>query len=61
MKHIQNQSGQALSEYLILTILIAVASIAGVQGLGKQVWGKLKTINDNLEHQATIKSIRDGD
>lgn len=32
-----DEKGQGLSEYLILTLLIAVASIAMVKGLGQAV------------------------
>lgn len=43
MKHsmIRSQSGQALSEYLILTILIAMVAIGMTRGLGKAIKGRL--------------------
>ncbi len=55
---IKNRSGQALSEYLILTLLIATASIIAVQSIGKSVFNKLNLIQDNIQREVTIESVR---
>ena len=39
---VSNPSGQSLTEYLILLVLISIVSIAGVQSLGKAIDTKLK-------------------
>lgn len=41
----KKQSGQAIAEYLILTALIAIASIGIIQVLSKNMRGKLDQIN----------------
>ncbi len=43
-----NQKGQGLTEYLILMLLVCVASIAAAQGLGKIVKNKIKEARDNI-------------
>ena len=49
LKNIQaRRRGQALSEYLILTALIAVASIAVVQILGGNIRSRLAMISDAI-------------
>lgn len=53
-----NESGQGMSEYLILVMLIAVASIAATRGVGKSVIGKLKQIRQSVDG-ATIESVTD--
>ncbi len=45
-----NCSGQALSEYLILTLLIAVTSIVMVRGVGHTIYTKMHEIQQELEH-----------
>ncbi len=48
-KHLHSsRRGQAISEYLILTALIAVASIAIVQVLGSNIQSRLAVISDAL-------------
>lgn len=51
-----NESGQGMSEYLILVMLIAVASIAATRGVGKTVVGKMNQIKESID-AATIKSV----
>lgn len=50
-------SGQALSEYLILTVMIAIASIVAVNKIGKQVFQKMELIQRNLQN-VTLESVR---
>ncbi len=45
MKQIKNKNGQAIAEYLILTALIAVASIGIIQVISKNMRGKLDQVN----------------
>ncbi len=43
-----NQSGQGLTEYLILMLLICVVSIAAAQGLGRTVKRKIQEARDSI-------------
>lgn len=45
MKKLKRKSGQAIAEYLILTALIAVASIGIIQVISKNMRGKLNVVN----------------
>lgn len=45
---IQSQSGQGLTEYLILLILISVACIASVHTLGNTVKDKLQRAREKI-------------
>jgi Flp pilus assembly pilin Flp len=46
---LKNCSGQGLSEYMILTLLIVVGSIAASRTLGETLKTKLETLNDQLK------------
>ena len=43
-----NESGQGLTEYLMIMILVAVVSIVAVQSLGKTVKGKIQEARDHI-------------
>jgi Flp pilus assembly pilin Flp len=45
-----NDSGQGLSEYLILALLIVVGSIAASRTLGTTIQTKLGNINEQLQN-----------
>ncbi|MBU6153867.1 MAG: hypothetical protein KGP28_06155 [Bdellovibrionales bacterium] len=51
MKHspIKNRSGQGLSEYMILAMLIVVGSIAASRTLGNTIKTKLENVNEQLQ------------
>ena len=51
-------SGQGMSEYLILVMLIAVASIAAARAVGGTVTAKLNQIHRSLS-EVTITSTHD--
>ena len=51
-----NTSGQGLSEYLILLILIAVLSITAVQTLGKTIKQKIQTARQHLHSDVTFEN-----
>jgi Flp pilus assembly pilin Flp len=55
---LKSNSGQAMSEYLILVMLIAAASTLAATTVGKTIYGKLKTINTSLRG-VTLESVRD--
>jgi hypothetical protein len=42
--------GQAMSEYLILVLLIAVGSIAATTSMGKSVFSKISQIQDKIQN-----------
>ena len=46
-----------MSEYLILVLLIAVASITVSRSVGKTVFGKLNDVHQGLE-TVTLESVR---
>ena len=56
----QNSSGQAMSEYLILVMLVAAASTVVATKVGKTVVAKLDTVNTSLS-KVTLKSVRGED
>jgi Flp pilus assembly pilin Flp len=45
----KNRSGQGLSEYMILAMLIVVGSIAASKTLGTTIKTKLENVNDQLQ------------
>jgi Flp pilus assembly pilin Flp len=49
-----NESGQGLTEYLILLMLVAVVSIAAVRSLGGTVKSKLETARRHIHSDVTI-------
>lgn len=69
MKKLNTKRGQAIAEYLILTALIAVASIGIIQVIGKNMRGKLNQVNGaiigkKVEHEGdanTTKQIQNVD
>lgn len=48
MDFIRNRSGQGLTEYLILLLLISVVSIAAVKSLGNTVKMKLQSARNQI-------------
>ena len=46
---LKQRSGQGLSEYMILAMLIVVGSIAASRTLGETLKSKLESINDQLK------------
>ena len=45
----QKNQGQALTEYLILIVLIAIASLVIVRSVGTQVKNKFSEVRDRIE------------
>ncbi len=58
-RYLKNQAGQGMSEYLILVMLIAVASIAAARTVGTTVNSKLEQIHRSL-NGVTINSVTEG-
>ena len=50
-KYLKSNSGQGMSEYLILVVLIAVGSIAATKTLGGTVKNKLEMIERQINSQ----------
>jgi hypothetical protein len=50
LKLLLGNSGQGLSEYLILALLIVVGSIAASRTLGSTIQAKLGAINEQLQN-----------
>ncbi len=48
-RYLVSRSGQGMSEYLILVLLIAVGSIAAAKSIGTTVFSKLNEIHTKLE------------
>ena len=50
----RNRSGQGLTEYLILVLLIAVVSIAAAKSLGGAIKGKLRMARDHVQKDVVL-------
>jgi Flp pilus assembly pilin Flp len=50
----KSNSGQGLTEYLMLVMLIAIVSLAIVKSIGAQVKVKLTTVRDNIMREVTL-------
>ena len=50
----KSKSGQAMSEYLILTALIAIGSIAVVQLLGTNIQRRMATISEAIRGEKKV-------
>jgi Flp pilus assembly pilin Flp len=55
-RYLKSQSGQGMSEYLILVVLIAVGSIAATKTLGSTVKNKLEMIERQINSQVQSPS-----
>lgn len=53
-----DRSGQGLTEYLILIMLVGVVSIAAVQGLGSTVRAKIDTVRRNINSGIVVDPRR---
>ncbi len=53
---LKNQSGQGMTEYLILVFIIAISSIAMVTTLGKDIRGKFKETSQDIKKKLTLKA-----
>lgn len=51
---IRSQSGQGLTEYIILLLLVSVISIAAVKGLGSTVKGKIQEARDHINRDVSV-------
>ncbi len=47
-KHLRNQSGQGMTEYIIIVALIAIAAIAGFSYFGKTVRNQTAAMSESL-------------
>ena len=52
---IRNQSGQGLTEYLILLVLVAVLSIAAAKSLGGTIKDKLQTARKHINEEVSFE------
>jgi Flp pilus assembly pilin Flp len=50
-----NESGQGLTEYITLLLLIAVVSIGVTQTLGKRVKQKIKEASEKIDSQLVVE------
>jgi Flp pilus assembly pilin Flp len=56
-----SNSGQGLTEYLILLVLISLVSIAAVRSLGGTIQRKLSMVRSHIEGVSTSDKTRDRD
>lgn len=54
-KKMMNESGQGLTEYITLLLLIAVLSIGVTQTLGKRVKQKIEEASNQIDSIGTVK------
>lgn len=52
---LQNESGQGLTEYIVLLILVSVVSIAAVSTLGRTVKGKIEEASRQINSGVSLK------
>ncbi len=55
-----NQKGQGLTEYLILLLLISVASIAATKALGGVVKEKLQEARNHINSEVVLQNGQNG-
>ena len=48
------QAGQALTEYIILVLMIAVVSVTVTRSLGKTIKGKLRMARDHISQEVSL-------
>ncbi len=46
---LKNNSGQGLTEYLILVILVAIGSIVAVRAMGNKVEDRIEAVTSRIE------------
>jgi len=51
---LKDRTGQGLTEYLILVLLIAVVSIAAAKSLGGAIKGKLQMARDHIRKDVVL-------
>ena len=52
---LESESGQGLTEYLMIMILVAVVSIAAVKSLGTTVKQKIQEARQHINEDITLK------
>jgi Flp pilus assembly pilin Flp len=51
----RNESGQGLTEYIVLLLLVCVVSITAVKTLGTRVKSKLAEASNHINSELTLK------
>lgn len=51
--------GQALTEYIILLLLVAVISIVAVTSLGKTIRSKIQTARRHINEQVSLDAMEE--
>ena len=57
---LNNRQGQGLTEYLILVMIVAVASITIVQGFGGKIRAKISEATDTIEDRVNVSGNSTG-
>lgn len=55
MKHSKNQKGQSILEYVLLVGLIAIGSLAAIQGFGETLKNKIEAIESKTKKALKIR------
>ncbi len=55
MKHVRNEKGQSLIEYIILVALVVLVSVTATKSLGRAVNTKFKEIKDKIESSIDVR------
>jgi hypothetical protein len=58
MEKMKSQSGQGLTEYLILLVLVGVVCVGVSKSLGKVVRGKLEDAKNHIRNEVTFTDDR---
>ena len=55
LRIIKNQSGQGLTEYITILVLVSLVAVGATASLGKTVKNKIKTANERIKTQVVLK------
>ena len=56
---LDHPKGQALTEYLVLVVLLSVACIAATQSLGRTLRAKIDQVRKQVQTEVTLESVRE--
>jgi Flp pilus assembly pilin Flp len=59
MKILKNNSGQGLTEYITLLVLVSLVAVGAAKSLGKSVREKIKTARSHINSDINFNDVRD--
>lgn len=55
---LHNESGQGLTEYITLLVLVALVAVGATQSLGKKIREKIKTATSHVNSDINFENVR---